>query len=406
MTLSTIRWDVDIVAQSSIVHRDEYTSVGSDTFTLFRREKVIGPDGQIMQIPLISGSSFRGVLRRIGEALTADVLGYEDIALPVPAAHLLTNGGRLAKSAHPLTDEEERHLKTLLPQIAVFGGAASGRVMSGLLSVSKVLPEVAELAHLLPRPPHSTPLLPAVLSVADESFTHLPDHRPTTGSAPRTDHADGSPLGRFAVETLPAGTRLQTWLDWTTPLSIRRRSSTTSWPPSPHTATSAAEAPQARTGHRHPHCHRPTRQPPPRHRGLGRPVEQRPRRSHRRVDPTQLTCTSPPHHATTPHGIVLSRPTASPWTVCWHRFYGIATNGPPAPKAGTCPPRPPMTPTSSPYRWPPAATPPSTPIGIGWPRSQTNNPSASTPPNRTSAGGSPAPTEPDYNTSAQSSAAE
>lgn len=211
MTLSTIRWDVDIVAQSSIVHRDDYTSVGSDTFTLFRREKVIGPDGQVMQIPLISGSSFRGVLRRIGEALTADVLGYEDIALPVPAAHLLTNGGRLAKSAHPLTDEEERHLKTLLPQIAVFGGAASGRVMSGLLSVSKVLPEIAELAHLLPRPPHSTPLLPAVLSVADESFTHLPDHRPTTGSAPRTDHADGSPLGRFAVETLPAGTRLQTW---------------------------------------------------------------------------------------------------------------------------------------------------------------------------------------------------
>lgn len=211
MTLSTIRWDIDIVAQSSIVHRDDYTSVGSDTFTLFRREKVIGPDGQIMQIPLISGSSFRGVLRRIGEALTADVLGYEDVALPVPAAHLLTNGGRLAKSAHPLTDEEERDLKALLPQIAVFGGAASGRVMSGLLSVSKVLPEIAELAHLLPRPPHSTPLRPAVLSVADESFTHLPDHRPTTGGAPRTGHTEGSPLGRFAVETLPAGTRLQTW---------------------------------------------------------------------------------------------------------------------------------------------------------------------------------------------------
>jgi hypothetical protein len=61
-------------------------------------------------------SAFRGILRRIGEALTASVLDYEDAALPTPAAHLLTNGGRLAKSAHPLTDEEGRRLKSLLPQ--------------------------------------------------------------------------------------------------------------------------------------------------------------------------------------------------------------------------------------------------------------------------------------------------
>ena len=94
------------------------------------------------------------------------MLDYEDTALPIPAAHLLTNGGRLAKSARPLTDEEERRLKTLLPQIAVFGGAASGRIMSGLLNVGKVLPEIAELAHILPRPPQST-TLPAVLGVAE-----------------------------------------------------------------------------------------------------------------------------------------------------------------------------------------------------------------------------------------------
>ena len=83
---------------------------------------------------------------------------------------LLTNGGRLAKSAHPLTDDGERRLKTLVPQIGVFGGAASGRIMSGLLTVGKVLPEIAELAHILPRPPRTTPL-PAVLGVAEESFS-------------------------------------------------------------------------------------------------------------------------------------------------------------------------------------------------------------------------------------------
>lgn len=212
MSLLTVHYDIDIVAQSSIVHREDYTAVGTDNFALFRREKIITPTGQVMQVPIVSGSSFRGILRRIGEALTAAVLDYEDAALPIPAAHLLTNGGRLAKSAKPLTDEQERQLKTLLPQVAVFGGAASGRIMSGLLTVGKVLPEIAELAHLLPRPPR-TPTLPAVLGVAEESFSHLSDHRATTTQPPSTDRDENSsPLGRFGVETLPAGTRLQTWV--------------------------------------------------------------------------------------------------------------------------------------------------------------------------------------------------
>jgi hypothetical protein len=200
------------VAQSSIVHREDNTAAGTDNFALFRREKVITTDGEMMQVPIVSGSSFRGVLRRIGEELTAAILGYEDAALPIPAAHLLTNGGRLAKSARPFADEDERHLKDLLPQIAVFGGAASGRIMSGLLTVGKVLPEVAELTHILPRPPQSA-LLPAVHALADESFSHLCDHRANTDHPPRAAIDEKtSPLGRFGVETLPAGTRLQTWV--------------------------------------------------------------------------------------------------------------------------------------------------------------------------------------------------
>lgn len=212
MSLNSIHWDIDVLAQSSIVHREDYTAVGTDNFALFRREKIITPDGEMAQVPIVSGSSFRGVLRRIGEELTAAVLDYEGAALPVPAAHLLTNGGRLAKSASPFTDEDERHLKSLLPQLAVFGGAASGRIMSGLLAVGKVLPEVAELAHILPRPaPAAT--LPAVRTLAEESFSHLSDHRTDNEHAPHADMAEAtSPFGRFGVETLPAGTRLQTWV--------------------------------------------------------------------------------------------------------------------------------------------------------------------------------------------------
>ena len=52
-----------------------------------------------------------------------------------------------------------------------------------------------------------------MLAVAEESFSHLSDHRRAAGQAPHIDTDDASsPLGRFAVETLPAGTRLQTWV--------------------------------------------------------------------------------------------------------------------------------------------------------------------------------------------------
>lgn len=212
MSLRTIAYDIDILAKSSIVHREDYaSSEGSDNFTLFRREKIITPSGTMSWVPIVSGSSFRGVLRRIGESLTAPILNYEDTGLPIPAAHLLTNGGRLAKSAKPLTVEEERNLKALIPQIAVFGGAASNRIMSGLLTVGKVLPEISELAHILPRPPRNGGL-PAVFGLADDYFSHYSDHRPAANLPPITDHEeDSSTLGRFGVETLPAGIRLQTW---------------------------------------------------------------------------------------------------------------------------------------------------------------------------------------------------
>jgi len=160
MSLVSVHFDIDVLAQSSIVHREDYSAVGTDNFALFRREKIITPTGEVMQVPIVSGSSFRGILRRIGESLTAGVLDYEDTALPIPAAHLLTNGGRLAKSARPLTDEEERRLKTLLPQIAVFGGAASGRIMSGCSPSVRCCPRSPNSPTSCPGHPSPLPCRP------------------------------------------------------------------------------------------------------------------------------------------------------------------------------------------------------------------------------------------------------
>ncbi len=224
MTLATIRFAVDILALSSIVHsQDRSDADGADTVALFRREKILTPDGRTTRVPIVSGNSFRGVLRRIGEELTAGILNYED-KLPIPAAHLLTNGGRLGKTNRPITDEQEHELKELLPIIGVFGGSVSARILSGRLTVGKVLPEFSELQHLLHRPPQSA-LRPAILSMSEDPYAHLGDHNSTAPAVavPPDDenqsrtrrNEKNSPLGIFRVETLPAGTRLQTWAQLT-----------------------------------------------------------------------------------------------------------------------------------------------------------------------------------------------
>lgn len=219
--LSTIIFDVSMIALSSIVHRDDQVGGGSDTYTLFRREKVVTTNGQLKEIPLISGGSFRGSLRRISESLTASILEYEE-RLPTPAAHLLTNGGRLAKASSPLTDEQERTIKTLIPHLALFGGAASARIMSGLLAVEKVLPEAAEVAHLLQGSTEGRVLLPVNKLLGEEKFTHLGDARASTLEAPAFLTGEDDTRARVAVEVLRAGTRLHSRirLPHATPLQI------------------------------------------------------------------------------------------------------------------------------------------------------------------------------------------
>ena len=199
-------FDVDITATTSIVHRDD-TRNATSIQSLFRREKVLTPTGEVAVVPIISGNAWRGILRRTGETLLAEVLDYEGQLTPA-AAHLLRNGGFLRKSTREMTPEQERELKTLVPLIGLFGGAANARVMSGKLVVSKVLPVTADTLHLLPTPPPEGVAVPGSVHtiLGQESTSHSND----LSAAATVDGETGegfSPI-RLDTETLIAGTRL------------------------------------------------------------------------------------------------------------------------------------------------------------------------------------------------------
>lgn len=199
-------FDLDITARTSIVHRDD-TRNATSIQSLFRREKVLAPTGEVAVVPIISGNAWRGILRRTGETLLAEVLDYQGQLTPA-AAHLLRNGGFLRKSTREMTPEQERELKRLVPLIGLFGGAGNARVMSGKLVVSKVVPVTADTLHLLPTTPPDAPIPGSVHTIlGQESTSHSNDLSAASPAVDGETSEGFSPI-RLDTETLIAGTRL------------------------------------------------------------------------------------------------------------------------------------------------------------------------------------------------------
>lgn len=199
--------NVDITAVSSIVHRDD-SRTGTSVQSVFRREKVLTPAGEVVVVPIVSGNGWRAVLRRIGETLLAPVLDYGGELTPA-AAHLLRNGGFLRASATDFTPAQQRELTTLVPVVGIFGGAINAKIVGGKLVVSKVVPVTADTTHLIAGPPPETGGRAVPVSVmavlGQESTSHTPD---VSAAADVAAVGAFDPL-RLDTETLIAGTWLR-----------------------------------------------------------------------------------------------------------------------------------------------------------------------------------------------------
>jgi len=142
--MQTVTWTGTLTATSSIAHGGETRG----TITLLRRELVSLPEGSLVHVPIVSGNTLRGRLRRVGEELLRDAVGYDGQLHPA-AAHALRGGGSLAKTSHePLSGNRLQRLRELVPQIGVFGGAGGGTIINGALDVGKVVPHLSETVHI------------------------------------------------------------------------------------------------------------------------------------------------------------------------------------------------------------------------------------------------------------------
>ena len=202
---AAVSWAGTITALSSIHHGDQTRGV----LTLLRRELLILPDGSSVEVPVISGNTFRGRLRRVAEELLREVLGYEGKISPA-AAHALRGGGSLVRtSREPLSGARLARIRDLLPPIGIFGAAGGGAIIDGALTVHKVIPHVRETNHLTGASATGSALeLPQV-----ESYTRQDDSSTRDFAALCPDSEDGpAPQMLFRLETFPAGTMFSTGL--------------------------------------------------------------------------------------------------------------------------------------------------------------------------------------------------
>lgn len=123
-----------------------------------RREKIVGPHGEVEEIPIISGNSLRGILRDRGMLHMLKMIGYgvnegtgEVRGLSLAAFYFLFSGGALTKvTSRGIDVDEARRWRELIPLVALFGGAMGNAIMPGKAKIGKAVPICEETAHLLP----------------------------------------------------------------------------------------------------------------------------------------------------------------------------------------------------------------------------------------------------------------
>lgn len=232
-TTTTYRIEGAATLLSSLSHGGEHAG----TIGYMRREKVAQPDGTVVDVPIVSGNSLRGILRDHAANVMWQALGCPE--LPVQVFHLLWSGGSLAKagSGHVLGARQLAEVRQLIPVVSVFGGSGAGKIIEGKLSVGKLVPICAETAHLMPPDLADTPRsvwdmlqveeftrrddakrdqlhgaiegMRALPSVEEQGqLLAVADHAPAV-----EDERDGpAQQMRYGVETLAAGTRLHWWM--------------------------------------------------------------------------------------------------------------------------------------------------------------------------------------------------
>lgn len=124
-----------------------YSDERAGNIAMLRRFAIIH-DNQRVEVPVISGNSLRGQLRRVAARRTMELAGID--RLKTPAWHGLFSGGALVagKSDHAHRVADIQRLRDVVPMVALFGASLSTEIIPGNLRSDIVWPVCAETAAI------------------------------------------------------------------------------------------------------------------------------------------------------------------------------------------------------------------------------------------------------------------
>lgn len=145
--MNTDRYRGYLVARTPIHHGGDEKA---GTTSLVRRITYV-EGGRRMEVPIVSGNSIRGSLRRL---VMRDMLDRLDCQLTnLKTYHTLFAGGTLTENERDggrINLETRERMTSRIPPVAVFGTAVGNQMIEGKLKCGIARPVCLELAHLTP----------------------------------------------------------------------------------------------------------------------------------------------------------------------------------------------------------------------------------------------------------------
>ncbi|MBU1999467.1 MAG: hypothetical protein KKE64_08260 [Candidatus Omnitrophica bacterium] len=136
---------VGVITLRSPLSHGADEKMGTDT--KFRRMTYM-VSGEPMDVPIISGNSIRGQMRRVAAMDFLERLGLaKEKLLTDSLYYMMFSGGALEKGAgKPYIDiGSKRQLREMMPFMSLFGGAIENQIMAGKLEVDHAIPICSEL---------------------------------------------------------------------------------------------------------------------------------------------------------------------------------------------------------------------------------------------------------------------
>ena len=151
--MQTLILEGKIIAKTPISHNG---GEKNGNVVLFRRQGVIQPNGESIDVPIVSGNAMRGALRDVSAKYTLNLLGENDKphAVELPIFQLLFSGGALTQGSTEGDVDKYRNIRENLAHVSLFGGAWGNAILQGKMKMNPLIPISQETACIIPEKYH------------------------------------------------------------------------------------------------------------------------------------------------------------------------------------------------------------------------------------------------------------